>query len=339
MKTAQLTIQSSKFKVKSYSLKFKVVKFIYFALLITTLHFALYTLHLSEAIAQTTTRSFTISPPSLKLKLNPGQKTEKIIKITNNSSETLTFIADVKDFIVTNNSGTPELLAAGINVDNRFSAASWTTVLPDQLVIEPGRSATTTLYLQIPGNARPGGRYVSVTFRPTTNPALSSSGAAINTVVGSLVYLTVNGPTKEGAKVQRFAAPPFSEYGPIDLATEIKNEGDIHINPRGTVVVTDLVGRNIYSGVLENLNIFPGTSRTFSNSIETKLLFGRFVAKMDGYYGSKNFPLVATIAFWVIPYKLIAGIIIVAILIMIAVNSIQKKQEQDLEVKEEPQQN
>lgn len=290
----------------------------------------------SPSVFAQTTRSFTISPPTLKFKLNPGQKTEKTIKITNKSSVTMEFVVNVQDFIVTNETGTPELLPEGVNIDNRFSAASWTAVLPDQFIIEPGRSATTTLYLQVPGDARPGGRYFSVTIQPLANPNLETSGTAINTVVGSLVYLTVNGETKEDAKILRFFAPPLSEYGPISIESEIQNTGDIHISPRGTVEVKNLIGKKIYSGVLENLNVFPGTSRLYKNQIESKILLGRFKAKLSGYYGSNNqFPLNAMMTFWVIPYKIIAGIIFGVAIVVIAFTSWKKKQEEGMEVKEE----
>lgn len=239
----------------------------------------------------------------------------------------MTMSVDVHDFIVTDKKGTPEIIPAGTKIDNKYSASAWMTALPDDLTIPAGKTQITTLYIQVPGNARPGGRYVSVSFKPLggTNP--DGSGAAVNTVVGSLVYLTVAGPVKEEARITVFDIPAFSEYGPIGIITEIKNLSDIHVSPRAMIEIKDLLGRTAYKASLGDYNIFPGTSRLYNNSWEKKWLFGRFRANLSGYYGSKNQALVAMATFWVIPYKLILGVLLAIAIVTTIYFYLRKKQE------------
>ena len=304
MKAAQQLIQSLKFKVK-------VSRLLCFALLIAIFYFALCTLNLSEARAQNVGRSFSISPPTVQFELKPGAKSEKTIKITNNSRETAEFVVNVQDFIVSDKSGSPELLPEGIEPDNKYAASTWATVLPDRFTVLPEQTTTVTLYLQSPETARPGGKYVAVAFKPITGSGPDNTGASINTVIGSLVYLTVEGEIEENANVVQFKIPGFSEYGPISFNTEIKNLGDIHINPKASVEVKDIFGRKVYSFALDSLNIFPGTSRIYKNSWEQKWLFGRFTASLSGYYGTTSPQNLAAItSFWVIPYKLIVIILL-----------------------------
>lgn len=301
-----------------------------FTLLALAISFTLCALRLSEANAQSTTRSFTISPPSIQLSLKPGDKTEKIIKITNNSDETMEFIADVKDFIVTDKAGTPELLSTGTKLDNKFSAASWTTVLPDKLTVKPGQRMTTTIYIQVPGDARPGGRYVAVTFLPLAGGAPEQTGAAVNTIAANLVYLTVLGPTKENARVVSFKTPLLSEFGPINFATEIQNLGDLHISPRATIEVKNMVGQKSFSTSLGDLNIFPGTSRLYESSWQTKWLLGRYTARLSGYYGQAgNLSLLAMTSFWVIPYRLILILVLAAAVALAVFTLLKKRQEKE----------
>jgi len=262
-------------------------------------------------------RGFTISPPSLKFSLKPGAKTEKKIKVTNHSAEKLDFVVNTEDFVVTNKQGTPELLPPGTLPQNRFAASSWSTALPDSFSLEPNTSQTVTLYIQVPADARPGGRYFAVAFKPIGSAGAEGVGAAINTVIGTLVYLTVEGVVTENARVVTFSAPSFSEFGPIKFLTEIRNFGDIHLSPRATVEVKNLLGKKVFSFALDNLNIFPGVSRIYENHWEQKWLFGRYTAHLSGYYGAANLPLVAMAAFWVIPYRLIA-IILLALAIVAA---------------------
>jgi len=273
-------------------------------------------------------RSFTVSPPSIHLTLKPGEKTEKLIKITNGSEEPLEFVGNVVDFIVTDKSGTPELLPSSTKIESKYAASTWSTVFPDTITVQPGKTTYVTLYLQIPGDARPGGRYFAVTLRPLSGDGAKETGASVNSVVGSLVYLTVAGKTKEAGSIVSFSVPSFSEYGPIKISTEIKNTGDIHITPKATIEVKDIFGKKVFSTALANLNIFPGTSRIYQNSWETRFLFGRYKANLAGYFGqANNLPLTAMAVFWVIPYKLIAIILLAIAISIVGFFYFRKKQE------------
>ncbi len=274
-----------------------------------------------------TSRGFTVSPPTFKFTLKPGGKTERKIKITNQSAERIEFTVNVEDFIVTNNKGTPELLPPGTLPSNRYAASTWAAALPDTFTVEPGKSFTTTLYLQVPGNASPGGHYFAVAIKSLGGGKLTTSGASVNTVIGSLVYLTVEGKVKEAGRIISFSAPVFSEFGPVPFTTEIHNFGDIHISPRATVEIKDLFGRKIYSFALDNLNIFPGTSRVYKNSWETKWLFGRYQAHLAGYFGQAQLPLTASLAFWVIPYRLLITILLAIVIATVAYFFFKKKEE------------
>ncbi|RJR24645.1 DUF916 domain-containing protein [Candidatus Microgenomates bacterium] len=283
---------------------------------------------LRRTSAQTNQRTFTISPPTINFNLEPGKSEEKTIKITNNSAEPMTFVIGIQDFIVNDNSGTPELLPSGFKPDNKYAASTWATAYPELVTVQPGKTATTTLYLRVPGNARPGGKYISLTLRPLSSDSPDGSGAAVSTVIGTLAYITVAGDVEEKAQIISFTAPTLSEYGPIPFNTEIKNLGDLHINPKATVEVKNLFGKKVHSFALDNLNIFPGTSRIYENNWETKWLFGRYTANLSGYYGQNNqLNLVALASFWVIPYKLIAIVLLATALVLITAFYLKKRNE------------
>jgi len=289
----------------------------------------------SATVFAQNTSSFTVSPPSLDFSLKPGQKVERTIKVTNTSQEKMDFTVNIEDFVVTDNKGTPELLAPGVLPNNRFAASSWSVAIPDSFSIEPGKSQTTVIYINVPKDANPGGRYFAAAVRSVNDSTLTSTGAKVNTVVGCLIRLKVDGVIKENARLVSFLAPIFSEYGPVPFTTEIRNFGDIHASPRATVEVKDLFGRKVYSFALDNLNIFPGTARIYKNSLEIKWLLGRFTAKLEGYYGTGNkLPLSANLAFWVIPYKLIIAVLL-AVAISIIVYSYFKKKQEAKEIIEE----
>jgi len=324
-KSISNTANSEYYKLDSH------LRFIYLKICLLICLFAyLFICLLPEQVRAQASRSFTISPPSLAFTLEPGEKTEKIIKITNNSTEPLEFVANTVDFIVKDKAGTPELLPVG-QIETKYAASSWSMVSPDTIIIPAGKTSTTTLYVQVPGNARPGGRYFAVTFRPLNSVGRKNTGASVNSVVGSLVYLTVAGDAKEEAEIVDFSAPKLSEYGPIAINTEIKNLGDAHISPKAVVEVKNIFGKKVFSTALANLNIFPGASRIFDNSWEKKFLFGYYKANLDGYFGqANNLPLTAMTFFWVIPYKLVAILVLAMLIVIIAVRYVKKSQPKEL---------
>lgn len=287
------------------------------------------------------TQSFTISPPSLKFELNPGEKIEKSIKVTNNTDTAVIFFANIQDFIVTDKQGTPELLPRDSDLDNRFAASAWSTVYPEMVSIAAGKTEIVTLFLQVPIDARPGGRYISVAFMPKTSGLAEGTGASVNSVAASLVYLTVNGDIEESARVTSFKAPAFSEYGPIDFETEIQNSGDLHITPKATIQVKNIFGKEVFSTALSStVNVFPGTSRIYENSWQKKWLFGRYQADLTGLYGKEeNLNLTAMTSFWVIPYKLILIVIVIIVLTLVLVNKIKnspKEIKENQEITQDP---
>ena len=283
------------------------------------------------------TQSFTISPPSLKFSLDPGEKAEKIIKITNNTETDTVFFANVQNFVVTDKNGTPELLPYDAKVDNQYAASSWATVLPDVITIPAGKTTTTTLYLQVPGDARPGGRYISVAFSPRSTGLTEGTGASVHAVAATLVYLTINGPTEESGRITSFFAPGFSEYGPIDFKAEIKNTGDIHITPKISLKIKNLFGQEVFSTALpSHLNVFPGTFRIYETSWQKKWLFGRYSANLSGFFGKENnLPLSAAVAFWVIPYKIILVFATLGLAIILA-RRIKNKPPKEIKEEKEP---
>ena len=276
-------------------------------------------LFLPSASAQETQRNMTIVPPIVRVSLNPGQKTEGILKVINDSTAPLTFTAGLHDFIVDNPNGIPNLLPLN-TLSKRFSGASWIAIDPSVFTVDPGQKQVLNYYLQIPQNARPGGHYAAVVYTPTANMAVKGTGAAVQTEIGTLFLITVNGNIKENAQITKFSANPFQEYGPVRLNTEILNNGDLHIRPIGEITVTDIFGQTVGKQNISQFDIFPTASRIYTNSIGKKIMIGPFKAKLLAYYGrNDNLPLTATVYFWVFPWKIATIAILIIILLILAI--------------------
>lgn len=288
--------------------------------------------------AQTVTTGLSAIPPRLEVEVAANKTNTQLIKVRNESSEIKTIKVSVRDFIVTDNKGTPNFID---NIDeaasNRWAASSWIQLSQTSLTLKPGETKSLNLTVMPPENALPGGHYTAVVYSPETGSIGNNTGASVQTNVGTLVYVTIPGDINQKATVQSFSAPKFSEFGPIDFKATIKNSSDIHIQPVGSITIKNWLGGKTAQLNLEQTNIFPYTTRNFQNTLDKKWLFGRYQANLNAVYGTAGSLVTATIFFWVIPWRLIilitGAIAIVATIIVITKkNSKNKPKSSDTEV-------
>ena len=264
--------------------------------------------------------SITAIPPRLEVSGLPGATLQETIKVRNESEAELALEAKYVDFIVNNNVGTP--IAVDEIISGRWSLASWLKVTPQKLLLKPKQTHTINLVIQIPPQGLPGGHYAMVTYQPSLEGlmgTLKNTASAIIQKVGTLVYLNVIGDVTEAANLKQFQVDkPFKYYGPTALTAEIENLGDIHFTPKGRLTITNLLGKTVFSGQLEEKNIFPFAARVYDWQFPGKYHLGRYQAKLEATAGNTQIPINGLIYFWIVPVKeLAAALIVLAIIILL----------------------
>ncbi len=258
-------------------------------------------------------------PPKLEIEVQPGKVVTKEVKVRNDSNTEKTVTVTIKDFAVFDDLGTPVQLEDITQDDNRWAAASWLQISQRQVRLKAYETKSLMLSVLAPNDALPGGHYAMVLYSPDSSNSIDGTGAAIQTNVGSLIYITVPGNIKQDARIDRFTAPKFSEFGPINFSTIITNLSDIHIKPLGAIKITNWLGGKTADLTLEDKNVFPYTTRSFENTLDKKYLFGRYKAQFLAGYGTNGGALAATLYFWVIPWRLILLVLFVLILLFIGI--------------------
>ncbi len=291
--------------------------------------------------------TFTISPPVINATLNPGDKSEGVMKIINDTNQTQNYTVSVQDFIVDNSQGIPHILPPD-TLPQKYSAASWIGVDNPSLSVPAHTRVTFNYFIQTPANARPGGHYAAALIGPDTSSTLSNSGTGVSGKIGTLFYIDINGNIVEHADVAAFQANGFQEYGPVTINTLIRNQGDLHITPLGTITLKDMLGRVVATEKLDQHNIFPGgIARAYQNVFgQNQFMIGPYTAKLAATYGrNNNLPLVATLTFWVFPWKVVTLVILILIALILAVKVLRSRkgkppvehhEEEDKKVTETP---
>lgn len=270
--------------------------------------------------------TITAIPPRLELEALPGITLQETIKVRNESVSEMAFDIKAADFIVNNNQGTPIAVnetVSGLPAQaGRWSLASWIIASPKKILLPPQQTTTINLLISLPKNALPGGHYAMITYSPNTEGlmGIQGSGSAITQKVGTLVYLNVIGDVVEAANLKQFQADqPFKDYGPTVITAEIENLGDIHLTPKGQLTITNLLGKTVFSGQLEEKNIFPFASRLYDWQFPGKYHLGRYQAKLEASAGSTQIPINGLIYFWIMPVKELAAAAVILIVIILLI--------------------
>lgn len=262
-----------------------------------------------------------IAPPVIPLTANPGQLVKSEISLRNISSGNLLVKGQVNDFIAAGEDGTPKILFEEDTSENPHSIKSW--ISPFQsMIIAPRQIKKLPVTIQVPANASPGGYYGVVRFTATP-PELKDTGVSLSASLGSLVLLRVNGKVAEKMSIAEFAATKdgrggtLFEAAPLDFTIRLKNEGNIHEQPAGQAEITDMFGKKLATLSINQppRNVLPGSIRKFNHPLDKsvigdKMLFGRYTANLKVSYGTNKETVSSSLTFWVIPYKLIIGIIL-----------------------------
>lgn len=267
----------------------------------------------------------TAIPPRLELTVKPGQTITQQIKVRNDSTVDRVITSTVKDFIVTDDKGTPVQIEGVDDSSNRWASSSWVQISPSSFTLKPKETKVLMVTVIAPDSPTAGGHYAMILHSPKNEVTLNETGSAIETYVGTLVYITVPGKITENAQVKEFSAPSFLEFGPVDFKTIIANYSDIHIAPKGNINIKNWLGGKTASLALENTNIFPNTTREFFNTLNRRFLFGRYTANLEAGYGNTGQALAATLIFWVIPWKLIILVLAAVIIGGVLVTLLRKK--------------
>ncbi len=184
----------------------------------------------------------------------------------------------------------------------------------------------------VPRQALAGGHYAVIFYSPVAGtlgaPGGEFTGAtAINLNVGTLVYLTVSGDIKEEGRVLRMTAPSFQEYGPVKIETEILNLSDVHIKPTGAIRIYDWLGKLKATLKLKEQNIFPSGTRVYENTWQQKWGLGKYKAQLQASFGSQGKVLLATVFFWIVPWRAIAVTILTVVLAILLLLYLRRPKE------------
>lgn len=255
-----------------------------------------FSLSLKPALAQVG-KGFTVIPPRFELFANPGETIHEKIRIKNEFAEPATYAVIVEDFSTAGEEG--HVVLEEESNDRAYSLGDWLSLSTDTLTLSPNEEVTYAYSIVVPKDAEPGGHYASILFSSgTTEPV--PGAATVNQRIGSLILLRVSGNVDENAKIETFTVPSYSQFTPITFTLRVNNGGNVHIQPKGTIVITNIFGKKVDEIPLNGANVLPNATRKMETVWDKKSVVGTFTATLVATYGQQNLPLTAAARFTVI---------------------------------------
>lgn len=277
-----------------------------------------------------------ISPTRTELKIERGKTEEVKLNIRNVTKGAIVAKPFVSDFESDNETGEPKLLTDQNN-HNSSSIYPFVKGLTD-VPLAPGEDKNVTYTISIPSDAPAGAYYGAITFRavPANQAGPENGQVALTANVASLVLVEVPGDITEKIQITNIKALQNGKSGsvfskaPTQSAITIKNLGNSFAKPFGTVSVTNMSGKQVYSYEINNStprsNILPKTSRTFTDGVKNITKPGRYTITANISFGSGGEVLTQKTSFWVIPVWLIAVIAVLLIGIVVGTYALYRKQ-------------
>ncbi|MDB5163914.1 MAG: exported protein of unknown function [Candidatus Saccharibacteria bacterium] len=289
--------------------------------------------------------NLTTSPLPINLEVKPGNTISTDLRVQNSGNQTETLKIDLQKFKAYGEDGKPQLIAREPG-DDYFD---WAHFSQTTFTAEPNVWTTIKMTIAVPKTAAFGYYYAVVFSRAHNTVASQPRANSIVGGTATLVLLDAQVPgAKKQVDVMAFISDKkLYEYLPAQFTIRLRNAGVVHVAPSGTLFIlrgkkqVDLININPEKG-----NILPGSNRIFrigwdngfpryvassSNgqvikdkngqdvqnlkwdfSQASHLRIGRYTAKLLLTYdnGSRDVPIQASVSFWVLPWKLLAGFLV-----------------------------
>jgi len=253
-----------------------------------------------------------ISPLTFEITLNPGESINNVVKVSNLGDYSVVVKMEAQDFTAAGEAGE---VVVKEELSETYSLAKWIKVEPETFDLEPHSQKMVSFTISVPLEGEPGGHYGTILASMVGGGM--PGGPVVVQKVGALLLLQVTGEIEELLWLKSFEAPSFSEYGPIKLVSRFENQGTVHLRPRGFISITNWLGKEVANLPFAQRNVLPNSIRKIETTWDEHWLFGKYTATLAAIYGSANEPLSGVINFWVIPWKIVSGIVLALLLLLI----------------------
>jgi hypothetical protein len=272
---------------------------------------------------------FVVGPGKVELQIAPGQSKTVSISVSNRTGAAKLFKLEMEDAAGSQDPGTPIVLLG--EQAGPYTMKDFISVADDSFVIEHNKRVQIPVTITLPINAEPGGLYGSLLVTTSSLTPETESGAprsAVISRIGTLFFITVPGAVERNGQVVDFSTVPnknFYTKGPITMGVLFENTGSMHLNPYGSITVTNTFGEEVGFVEIEPWFVMPKSLRLREVAWDREMLLGRYTITAKINRGYDDVIDTQVIHIWVLPWQVMLGLFTVVFLLFIGIKFITSR--------------
>jgi hypothetical protein len=293
--------------------------------------------------------ALTITPPLMKINIEPGENLATAIKVVNNNDYPITVYAKTLDF-TDNGFGEIKFINDSQKTatleDENIYLSQWISLSQDRQDLQPFQTAIFSFSIDVPVSAAPGGHYAAILVG--TNPpneTVKGAEVKVSSYLSSLILARVAGAIEEKGAIREFTfANRVYQGGEGNFRVRFDNLGNVHLAPTGNIQIFDMFGKkkgdipvnvaNDNSG-----NVLPKGERTWNDLHwvgDDFLLINRYRAELSLSFGDEAKQTeFSTFFFWGVNWRFLAiiggSLLVLLVLIILFVRFYIRQSVKDLE--------
>ena len=171
--------------------------------------------------------------------------------------------------VVANDEGRPVMIKAYskdwfvLNENKAEKATDWLVINVPKVKLKKGESKSIPFLLRASTNAI--GELVGM----VSVESVSSEASSIHQILSVAIYLGIQGTEQLKGDLVSFYVEPSSASHSVKAGVAVKNNGNVHLRPTGTVVVSDSSKKNVFLNIFlqQARPTYPGQIGTYSGQV------------------------------------------------------------------------
>lgn len=263
-----------------------------------------------------------IQPVKIDETINPGQSLTGQLLLQNASDGPVDVAVSLQDFMP--NAGADSIQFVG-RTEGVTSVRDWITVSGGQkFSLAVGEQKEIPYTINAPSNAEPGGHYGVVLFNATPKGGATGS-LKVGTQVGMIVLIAIPGNHLEKGTILDFSAPAFLQHGPVPFSIKFQNTGTVHFEPKGSIVITNLLGQKAAEVPITGQVVLPTSIKNLSFQWNPSgFSIGRYKAVASVVDGEGNTLTSQEVGFWIVPVWYVLGFVVMLVLLYMVLRFVRK---------------
>ncbi|MFA7193725.1 MAG: hypothetical protein WC087_02315 [Candidatus Paceibacterota bacterium] len=277
---------------------------------------------------------FVLEPAKNEVLLNPGESSVEYLSIINRKAVNVDFQIQIEDIVGSDDIAEQVKLLG----DEKGPYSLKDFLIPEitEFTLEPGEKITIPVRVELSQDAEPRGYYGALIVSSRGDDSRVDSNGEVSgkteiiTRLGSIFLVRINGDVIEKSELVDFKTIGPKKYvyfsNPEGFEVAIKNKGNVHLVHYGEIKIKNLFGKEVTSLPINAFFSLPDSTRYRELSWKDGFAFGFYRAELALYQGFENEDgfLDSNIWFFVLPWKLTLGLLLLAFVIFVVIRYFKK---------------